>query len=400
MNANYFLDKAEEIKNNIVSYRRHIHQNPELSFLEYKTSKFIQDKLKSLNIDFEIYGKNPELPDAEPTGVLAVIGKKVGKCVALRADIDALPVKEETGLEFKSKADGVMHACGHDMHTAMLLGVAEILKSIEDQLEGKVLLIFQPAEEKLPGGAKVMLDEGIFDKIKPDIILGQHIDPQGKLGTLAACSGPTMASTDEIHLTVKGKGSHAAQPHLGQDPILTSAQILLAFHTLIVKNRNPLEPGILTIASLNAGNTTNIFPEKAELKGTLRAYNNEWRFEMHKHIERTVRNICDIYGCDFDLNIEKGYIPLINDNSTTEFVKQYSGDIFGKNNILEFEPKMWAEDFAYFAREIPSTFYYLGVKPEGETLPGLHNPKLSPSEEAMSKGSANLSYLAFKYLSI
>ncbi len=398
MLATHFIDHAEIIKDKLRSYRRQIHKNPELSFLEYNTSKLIQEKLTELHIEFKLYGKNPELPEAEATGILAKIGKNISKVVALRADIDALPVTEDTGLNYTSQNEGVMHACGHDMHTSMLLGVAEILKSIEDEINGTVLLIFQPAEEKLPGGAKVMLEEGIFNEIKPDIILGQHIDPQGKLGTLAACSGPTMASTDEIHLTILGKGSHAAQPHLGQDPILTAAQIVIAFQTLINKKRNPLDPGVLTIASLNAGNTTNIFPEKAHLKGTLRTYNNEWRFEMHKHIKRTIHNICEIYGCEYELNIAQGYMPLINDVETTNFVKTYSKDIFGEKNVLDFEPKMWAEDFAYFAKEVPSTFFYLGVKPENEILPGLHNPKLSPSEDALTKGCANMAYLAYRYL--
>lgn len=400
MNAQNFIEQANKIKEKLISYRRNIHQNPELSFEEYNTSKFIQDKLNELGVDFRLYGKNPKKPDIAPTGILAKIGRDKSKVVALRADIDALPVQEETGLDFSSNHDGIMHACGHDMHTAMLLGAAEILKSIESDLKGTVLLIFQPAEEMFPGGAKVMLEEGVFDEIKPDIILGQHIDPQGDLGTLAACSGPTMASTDEIHLTIFGKGSHAAQPHLGQDPILTASQIILAFQTLIVKKRNPLEPGILTIASLNAGNTTNIFPEKAHLKGTLRTYNNEWRFEMHEHIERTIKNICEIYGCEYNLLIDKGYMPLINDERTSEFVKRYSKDIFGDNQVLDFEPKMWAEDFAYFAEEVPSTFFYLGVKPKDRELPGLHNPKLDPSEEALAPGCANMAYLAYKYLSI
>ncbi len=397
MHANYFVQKAQAIHNKLVQYRRHIHQNPELSFEEFNTSKFIQNKLEELNIEYKLYGKNPEKPNNSATGVLAQIGNG-GKVVGLRADIDALPLTEETGLTYKSQNEGVMHACGHDMHTSMLLGVAEILKNIEDDINGTVLLIFQPAEEKLPGGAKVMLEEGIFDDIKPDIMLGQHIDPQGKLGTLAACSGSTMASTDELHLTIKGKGSHAAQPHLGNDPILTAAQIVIAFQTLINKNRNPLDPGVLTIASLNAGNTTNIFPENAYLKGTLRTYNNEWRFEMHEHIKKTIRNICDIYGCDYELNIAKGYLPLINDQDTTNFVKTYAVDVFGKGNVLDFEPKMWAEDFAYFADKIPSTFFYLGVKPNDTILPGLHNPKLAPSEDALSLGTANMAYLAYKYL--
>ncbi len=399
MDVNYFIRKANDIYSSVVDYRRNIHKNPELSFFEHNTSNLIANRLEELDIKYKRIGRNPENQDAEPTGIVAYVGEGE-KCIALRADIDALPIFEETNLDYASQNDGVMHACGHDMHTAMLLGAAELLKEIEQDLNGTVMLIFQPAEEKFPGGAKVMLEEGLFDVKKPEAIFGQHIDPQGKLSTVALCEGPTMASTDEIYINILGKGSHAAQPHLGNDPILTAAQIVIAFQSIMIKHRNPLDPGVLTIASFNSGNTTNIFPDSAQLKGTLRTYNNLWRFEMHKHIETTIKHICGLYGCDYELNIVKGYPPLNNSKETTNFVRLHSKDVFGEKNVLEFEPKMWAEDFAYFAQTVPSTFFFLGVQPEDKLLPALHNAKLAPSEEAMLLGTANLAYLAYKYFNL
>lgn len=369
--------------------RREIHSNPELSFEEYQTCKFIQDRLNELGIENKVIGN---------TGVVAIVGKG-DKCVGLRADIDALPIHEETGLEFASKNDGVMHACGHDMHTTMLIGAAEILKEIEDELGGIVKLIFQPGEEKLPGGASILIEEGILENPKVDAIFGQHIYPGESEGVVSLNSGPVMGAPDELYFTIKGKSTHAAQPHLGFDPIVAASQLIIYFQTLITKYKDPIEAGVLSITSIKGGNATNIIPDEVKLMGTLRSFNEKWREMMHKLIEENSKALCAIYGCDIEIEIKKGYPPVINDEKLTELTRKNSAIIVGTESTIDFLPKMWGEDFAYYGKNIPSTFWFTGVRPIGQDeMPALHNSKLSPSENAMPIGTAMLVTAAINYL--
>ena len=365
----------QKLFDKVVSYRREFHENPELSFQEYKTTEFIQNKLKELGV------KTLKLAE---TGVIGIIGED-GPIVALRADIDALPVCEETHLEYASKNIGVMHACGHDLHTASLLGAAEILKSKESELKGRIYLIFQPAEEKLPGGAKQALDAGLFKDEKPEYIFAWHIFPQEEVGAVCVAPGYVMAATDEIYIDILGKGAHAAQPHLAHDPILAASELVLSLQSIISRNRNPLNPAVLTITSFNSGNTTNIIPEKAELKGTLRTYQPEFRATALARIEEIVKNVCTAHECDYKLNIVNGYPSLKNDAKAVEILENAVIKLFGEASLKDFEPKMWAEDFSYFAQEIPACFFFLGVKPRflDVEMPALHNPRLSPNEEAL-----------------
>ncbi len=386
---NVYLEKALEIKEEVILLRRTIHRNPELSFKEYETSKYIRNFLDSYGI---------ENKPIAGTGVTALIGSG-GKCAALRADIDALPVTEQTGLEFASKNKGVMHACGHDMHASMLLGAAKILKGMEDELGGTVKLIFQPGEEKLPGGASLLIKEGILENPKPQAVFGQHINPKLTLGKIAFDTGPVMGSADELYWEISGFGSHAAQPHYGNDTILAASQIVTTIQTLVTKYRDPIVPGVISVTSLQGGTAPNIFPESVKMMGTMRTFDSEWRVDMHKKIKNISDNICEIYGCKCDLNIVKGYPPLINNDETTRFLKKTAENIFGIENVLPWKPIMWAEDFAYYAQEVPSTFWFLGASlPEKtEDAPGLHNPKLNPEEDAMVFGTALMAGAAAEF---
>lgn len=389
MKKETIFDDVNKIYDKIISHRRFLHSNPELSFKEYKTSAYIKDHLNKLQISFEEIGE---------TGVIAQIGSG-DSCVALRADIDALPISEETGLDFTSCNPGVMHACGHDMHTAILLGAAEILKANEADLGGIVKLIFQPAEEKLPGGASILIDKGVLENPRPGAIFGQHVYPGAPGGKISLASGPIMASADELYWNIRAVSCHAAQPQLGTDAILASSQLIINLHSLVNKSRNPINPGLISITSVHGGTAPNIFPGEVKLMGTLRSFDNDWRLKFHEIIMNVSKNICEMYGCTCEVDIVKGYPPLINNNQTTDLAKNVAEDVFGMENVLEFEPKMWAEDFAYYTQKIPGTFWFLGVRPEGtDSMPGLHNSTFNPSEDAIRTGTAMLVVSALKYL--
>lgn len=383
------LEKSKALFPKMQKIRREIHKNPELSFEEYETCKLIQRHLNELGVENKVIGK---------TGVVALIGKG-DKCVGLRADIDALPIDEETGLEFSSVNEGVMHACGHDMHTTMLLGAAEILKGMEDELNGVVKLIFQPGEEKLPGGASILIEEGVLENPKVDAIFGQHIYPGESEGVISLNSGPVMGAPDELYFTIRGKSTHAAQPHLGHDPIVAASQLIIHFQTLMTKYKDPIEAGVLSITSIKGGNATNIIPDEVKLMGTLRSFNEEWRLQMHKLIEENSKALCQMYGCEIEVEIKKGYPPVINDEKLTELTRSNSNMIVGTDSTIDFLPKMWGEDFAYYGKNIPATFWFTGVRPlDQEDMPALHNSRLNPSENAMPIGTTMLVTAAVNYL--
>ncbi len=384
------LSQAESISGEIVSNRRHLHRNPELSFVEFNTSVFIQNALREMDIPFTVMGT---------TGVVALIGSGE-RCVALRADIDALPIDEETGLDFASTQPGVMHACGHDAHTAMLLGAAKILKSREASLGGVVKLIFQPGEEKVPGGASILINEGVLSNPSPEAIFGQHVYPDTPVGEISFVSGPMMASADELYWTITGKGCHAAQPHQGIDPIMIAAEMIMHLQTIVTKMRNPLKPGVLAITSIHAGSVTNIVPDVVELKGTLRSFDNEWRHEALAHIKHHSESLAAMYGAVCEFKPLLGYPPLINNATAVEFARKTAESIFGAEVVSDFEPKMWGEDFAFYAQKIPACFWVMGVRPrELSYLPGLHNAKFTPDEESFAKGTALLAGVAMDWLS-
>jgi amidohydrolase len=384
-----FLERAKEIEQKIISYRRTLHENPELSFEEYETSKFIRSVLKDMNIDFQVMAD---------TGVVATVGKGT-RCVALRADIDALPVSEETDLPFASSKQGVMHACGHDAHTAMLLGAAQLLKENESTLNGVVKLIFQPGEEKVPGGASIMIKEGVLNDPAPEVIFGQHVNPDAPAGIASFVAGNMMASADELYWTICGRGAHAAQPHKGSDPIIAASALIMSLQTLITRQRDPLSPGVLSVTAIHGGTVTNIIPEEVILKGTLRSYDNEWREEILEKIQEHSEAIARLHGCGCEFKPLRGYPPLINDRSATHFAECTAKTLLGNDNVTTFEPKMWGEDFAFYAQQIPACFWMLGVRPhDKDEMPGLHNPKFTPDESAFAIGCALLAATATNYL--
>ncbi|MCX6153989.1 MAG: M20 family metallopeptidase [Candidatus Kapabacteria bacterium] len=379
MNSKDIFTLIENYQTDLILLRRKIHANPELSFQEFQTSALIQKYLTDLGVNFQILAS---------TGVVAHIGNPDHPCIALRADIDALPILEETGLECSSQNKGIMHACGHDFHTSILLICAAILKSQETQLKKYIKLIFQPAEEKIPGGASIMIKEAVLENPKPNAIFGLHIEPSTSTGQIAVNHGPILASADELYWTIKGKGCHAAQPHVGNDCVLAASHLVMHLNTLMTKFRNPLNPGVLSVTSIHGGSATNIFPDEVKLMGTLRAFNEDLRSKMHELIRENSKAICSLYGCDCDVEVAIGYPHLNNDRLQTEYVQKVASEILGESNVLTFEPKMWAEDFAFYAKEIPACFFFLGVQPEDSELPPLHNARLSPDENALKIGVA------------
>lgn len=385
-------NKSIEIYDYLCDIRRRIHRNPELSFQEFNTSKLIADELTKFNIKHSIVCE---------TGVIAEIGEGEN-CIALRADIDALPITEETGCSFASENHGIMHACGHDMHATMLLGAARILKDIEENINSKILFVFQPGEEKLPGGALKLIEAGALDNPKPSAIFGQHVNPSEYCGTLSLASGKIMASADELYWTVRGKGSHAAQPHMGSDPINASANMVAQMQTIINKLRNPLESAVLSVTSIHGGTATNIIPEEVKMMGTLRTFNNDWRIFILDRIEKLCTNLASDYGCECKFEPIIGYPPLVNSEDLTSLVNTVAKK-FNDIKVIDFEPKMWAEDFAYYYQkaEIPCCFWFIGAKQKGDNTDyGLHHPKFLPAEETMIYGTTLLSAVALEALNI
>lgn len=383
--------EIDKIFQEIVSIRRKIHQNPELSFSEYKTSELIRSFLKKNSIRFDILAE---------TGTIGYIGN--GKpCIALRADIDALPIKEETGLDFASTNDGVMHACGHDMHTSILLGASKILKNLEPKIKGTIKLIFQPGEEKLPGGAIQLINEGVLENPKPDFVFGQHVDPENETGVISISEGTILASADELYITLHGNQAHAAQPHLGNDLILASSSLIMNLHSIVSRGRNPLLPGVLSITSIHGGSATNIMPDKVELMGTLRSFDQNWRKQAIKLIETNIKNISNIYNIEYQFKPLLGYPPLNNDDKAVEYIRKVSYDYLGEKKVRTFVPKMWAEDFAYYSQQVPSAFWFLGVKSKqnSQIIP-LHNSQFNPDEGAIKTGIAIMTLAAYKYFAL
>jgi amidohydrolase len=372
----------------IIDLRRKIHTNPELSFLEFETSQLIFDKLKRLKLS--------ELNRPEGTGIVGLLkGKsKNNRCVALRADIDALPIQENTGLPFASKNKGVMHACGHDAHSSMLYGAALILNELKDELNGSVKLIFQPAEEKNPGGASILIKEGVLQNPKVDAIFGQHVIVDKPAGSLGFCSGVTFASQDELYITIFGKQAHGAKPHMSVDPIVIASQVILALQTIVSRNTSPYEPIVITIGKIEGGTATNIIPSEVKLEGTIRTLNESLRKKSLKLIERTIKGITSSAGAKYKFEISPGYPELVNDERQTEFARRSAVDFSGKKNTFTAEKIMGAEDFAYYLKKVPGTFYRIGV---GNTT-DIHTPTINIDETALPAGAAFMAYLAWDYL--
>jgi amidohydrolase len=395
--ARRIRERASEIFPETVSLRREIHLHPELSYEEVKTTALIDGYLRSLGIE-------PEPPFLE-TGVVALLrgeGKRgSGNLVALRADIDALPVTEENSHAFCSLEPGKMHACGHDMHTAMLLGAARILSGMKDELHGDVLLIFQPAEEKTPGGAKPLIEAGLFRRFNPAVIIGQHCFPNVPAGKVALCKGSFMAATDELYFTISGQGGHASAPHKAADPVLAAAHIITAVQHLVSRVAPPHEPAVVSIASIHGGNAPNVIPGKVSMSGTMRTMNEELRTLLKDRLRQTVMHVAEAFGVQAELEIRNGYPALVNDPQVTLQAVAACTEYLGSGNVLQSEPLMTAEDFAYYLLERPGTFWQIGTgTPEQEKGNTLHSPTFNPEERALETGSGLLAYSAWRFLDL
>lgn len=383
---------AQNIHNEIIHLRRHIHANPELSFHEYETAKFVQKQLDALGIEYQA--------DVAGTGVVGIIrGKAEGKVIALRADMDALPILEQNEVEYKSKNQGVMHACGHDVHTSSLLGTAKILSQLTDHFNGTIKLIFQPAEEKVPGGASLMIKEGVLKNPDVECIFGQHVLPLLECGKVGIRSGKYMASADEIYITIKGKGGHGAQPQMCIDPIVIAANVITTLQTIISRNSDPRVPSVLTIGKITGGTANNIIPEEVHLEGTFRAMDEKWRFTAHEKIQNIVNAVTESMGGTAEVEIRKGYPVLYNDEALSGKAQNYLVEYMGEENVVALDLWMAAEDFAYYSHEIPGCFYRLGTRNEDRNIiHGLHTPRFDVDENALAISTGLMAWLAISEL--
>jgi amidohydrolase len=370
-----------------IDIRHHLHAHPELSYQEVETSKFIQQKLQEFGIPYQVMAT---------TGVVGLIkGKNPDKrIVALRADIDALPILEENNVPYKSTRDGVMHACGHDVHTTCLLGAAKILQELKDEWEGTVKLIFQPGEERNPGGASILIKEGVLANPAPGAIFGLHVHPQLAVGQLSFRGGQVMASADEIYITIKGKGGHAAAPHLAVDTILIASHLIVSLQQIISRNRNPLSPSVLSICSIQGGHTTNVIPSEVKLMGTFRALDETWRFKAHELIRNNVEQLVHAMGGEVDLHIDVGYPTVYNHEALNATARKLAEEYMGAEHVETTEMRMGAEDFGYYTQLIPGCFYRLGVMNEAKGITsGVHTPTFNIDESAIETGMGMMAWL-------
>ncbi len=385
---------AEDFFNDTLFNRRHIHRLPELSFEEFKTSEFIASKLDEYKIPYK--------KGFVKTGIAAKIeGKNPKKnIIALRADMDALPITETFESKFKSQNEGIMHACGHDAHSASMLTTARILNSIKEDFEGTIYIVFQPGEEKLPGGANLMLQEDIFDGNKPKAVVAMHVQPDIELGKVGFKSGEYMASTDEIYLTVKGKGGHGAMPHQITDNVLIASHIIVALQQVVSRKAPAHIPTVLSFGKFIADGATNVIPSEVKIDGTFRTLNEEWRAQAHKEITQTAQNIAKSMGAECEVNIIDGYPALNNNPELTEECKLAAANYLSKENIVDLGVRMTGEDFSYFSQKYPSTLYRLGTlnKEKNNNAP-LHSSEFSIDENALKINSGLMAFIAFDLLS-
>ncbi len=386
----------DEIFEDVVRLRRAIHRNPELALEEHETARLVQQTLALLDLDVRT--------GVAQTGIVATLrGGQPGPTLMLRADMDALPIQEANDFDFASQNPGRMHACGHDAHTSSLLGTAMILSRLRDHVHGTVRFLFQPSEERLPGGARVMIEEGALAADAagpaPEVAFGQHVTPELPVGTIGLRSGMYMASADEIYLTVKGQGGHAAGPHkLRSDAVLVASHLVVALQSVISRHCPPDVPSVLSIGRFIADGATNIIPETARLEGTFRAMDETWRFQAHGLIRRVAEHTVQAFGADLDLEIKVGYPALYNHPAPTTFLREAAHAYVGEENIVDLDLWFASEDFAYYLREVPGSFYRLGTGNEAKGIVhGLHTPRFTIDEEALRLGPGFMAYMAWRY---
>ncbi len=378
---------AKEFAPAQIAVRHHLHANPELSYQEFKTAAYVKAQLLEMGIASE---------EKATTGLVAIIEGKnpASRVMALRADMDALPIQEQNDVPYKSTVPGVMHACGHDVHTTILLGAAKILMATKDSWEGTVKLFFQPGEEKNPGGASYMIRDGALQNPAPEAIVALHVHPGLDTGKLSFRKGRVMASADEIYMTIKGSGGHAASPHLAADTILIASQVIISLQQIISRNRNPVSPSVLSICSVQGGNTTNVIPSEVKLMGTFRAMDETWRYKAHELITKTAKGVAESMGAEIDVLIDVGYPTVDNDPAFTDIAWKLADEYMGAQNVLETEMRMGAEDFGYYTQAIPGCFFRLGVRNEAAgIIHNVHTPHFNIDENAIEIGMGMMAWL-------
>ena len=391
-----------ELQPQMVQWRRHLHAHPELSFQEHGTAAYVTNILEAEGIEVR-KGVGKLKPELEGTGVVAYVRGEMAisdKCIALRGDMDALPIQEIGKEGYCSKVPGVMHACGHDAHTTMVLGAGIALHRLRKKWSGTVMLVFQPGEEKEPGGASLLIKEGVFKNPKPHGIIGQHVTPELPIGKVGFRTGPFMAAADELYITVVGKGGHAAQPHLLIDPILIASHLLVALQQVVSRRNQPGRPMVLSFGKVIAQGATNVIPDRVEIAGTLRTFDEAWRAELHTLLPQISMDLAKSMGGSVEFNLVKGSPAVVNDEALTDRVRNAAVDLFGEENIVEMPIRMGAEDFAYYTQVMPGCFYRIGTgnpKKEG-TQKGVHTPQFDIDEDALANGASVMGWAALNEL--
>lgn len=383
---------ASEYAPDLIACRRHLHAHPELSFQEYETSKFIQQKLDDYGISYRA--------GVAGTGIVALIEGKnpSSKVIALRGDIDALPIEEANDVPYRSQHQGVMHACGHDVHTTVALGAARILQQVRNDFEGTVKILFQPGEEKHPGGASLMIRDGALEDPKPQAILGLHVHPGLEAGKLGFHAGKYMASADEIYITIKSKGGHAAAPHLTADTILIASNLVVSLQQIISRNNDPFSPSVLSICAFNGGFTTNVIPSEVKLMGTFRAMDETWRFKAHDLIRKQATELVHAMGAEIDIDILVGYPTLYNNEAVTATARRLAEEYMGPGLVGDTEMRMGAEDFSFYSQVIPACFFRLGIRNEAKGITaGVHTPRFDVDEQCLEIGAGTMAWLATQF---
>ena len=383
---------SESFFEEIRTCRRHLHQYPELSFEEYHTADFIENKLREIGIE--------NIQRIAKTGVTFLLeGSRLGKNIALRADIDALPILEKNEIDYKSKYEGLMHACGHDVHTSCLIGVAKILSQLKSEFKGSVKFIFQPGEEKTPGGASLLIKEGILENPIPKTILGQHVMPFIEVGKVGFRSGKYMASSDEIYLTIEGKGGHAAMPEKLVDPIIITSHILIALQQIVSRKSSPKIPSVLSFGNISGKGATNVIPDYVDVAGTFRTFDEKWRAEALVLITHMAEGIGASMGAKCKVRIEKGYPYLFNDPAYTDRNISAAQEYLGVENIVDLDLWMASEDFSFYSQNVEGCFYRLGTRNEAKSIiSGVHTPHFNIDEDAMKIGMGLMSWLTIQEL--
>lgn len=383
-------DKVKQYHQDTLQNYQHLHRNPELSFEEEQTSLYVEKFLKEWGVDYRnhiggygilawIEGKNPK-----------------NKTIALRADMDALPINEQNEIEFKSSKNNIMHACGHDVHTSSLLTAVRIINELKEEFEGTILFIFQPGEEKHPGGANLMLQDGVFNDFTPDAIIGQHVYVDYNVGTVGFESGVIMASADEVHIKIKGKGGHGAIPHELNDTVLAASQVIVSMQQVVARRSNPFKPAVLTFGRFIANGATNIIPDEVVIAGTFRCMDEEERFRLKQIIQEIAINTASAYGCECDIDVYDGYPCTYNNKEVTDIAKSFAVEYLGEHNVKGLPVRMTSEDFGFFSQVYPSTFYRFGVKGKYQST-GLHTSTFIVDEESLLTSVGTITYLALRY---